>query len=46
MGNASDDLKAAASLITDDVEHDGLANAFIALGLTTPAAAGSSTQPA
>ena len=34
MGNASDDLKAAATLITDDVEHDGLANAFTALGLT------------
>jgi Cof subfamily protein (haloacid dehalogenase superfamily) len=34
MGNASDDLKAAATLITDDVEHDGLAKAFTALGLT------------
>ena len=34
MGNASDDLKAVATLITDDVEDDGLANAFTALGLT------------
>ncbi len=34
MGNASDDLKAAATLITNDVEHDGLANAFTTLGLT------------
>lgn len=34
MGNASDDLKAAATLTTEDVEHDGLAKAFTALGLT------------
>lgn len=33
MGNASDDLKALATHITDDVEDDGLANAFRALGL-------------
>lgn len=34
MGNASDDVKEAADLITDDVEHDGLANALAALGLS------------
>lgn len=33
MGNAGDDLKAAATLVTDDVEDDGLANSFRALGL-------------
>jgi Cof subfamily protein (haloacid dehalogenase superfamily) len=33
MGNASDDLKALATLITDDVEDDGLAKAFEELGL-------------
>lgn len=33
MGNASDDLKAIATLITDDVEEHGLANAFHQLGL-------------
>jgi hydroxymethylpyrimidine pyrophosphatase-like HAD family hydrolase len=34
MGNASDDLKAVATLITDDVEDDGLAKALNDLGLT------------
>lgn len=34
MGNASDDLKALATLITDDVEDDGLARSFSHLGLT------------
>lgn len=33
MGNASADLKAIATLVTDDVEADGLANAFEELGL-------------
>ncbi len=33
MGNASDDLKALATLTTDDVEHDGLAKSFASLGL-------------
>lgn len=33
MGNASEDLKAIATLITDDVEDDGLAKAFRDLGL-------------
>lgn len=33
MGNASDDLKAIAALVTDDVEEHGLANAFRDLGL-------------
>lgn len=33
MGNGSDDVKAAADLITDDVEEDGLAHAFERLGL-------------
>lgn len=32
-GNASDDRKAVATLVTDDVEDDGLANAFRRLGL-------------
>lgn len=34
MGNASDDVKAIADYITDDVEADGLANAFAHYGLT------------
>ena len=33
MGNASDDLKALATLVTGDVEADGLADAFRDLGL-------------
>lgn len=33
MGNGSDDVKAAADLITDDVEADGLAHAFERLEL-------------
>lgn len=33
MGNAPDDLKAIAQLVTDDVSHDGLAKAFVELGL-------------
>lgn len=33
MGNASDDLKALATLVTDDVEEHGLANVFRELGL-------------
>lgn len=33
MGNASDDVKAAADHVTDDVTDDGLAKAFAALGL-------------
>lgn len=34
MGNASADLLAIATQVTDDVEDDGLANAFVRLGLT------------
>lgn len=33
MGNASQDLKDVANLVTTDVEEDGLANAFATLGL-------------
>lgn len=33
MGGASEDLKAIADLITDDVDEDGLAHAFEKLGL-------------
>ena len=33
MGNAGDDVKAVATMVTDDVEDDGLAAAFRALGL-------------
>jgi len=33
MGNAPDELKAAADLVTDHVDEDGLANAFSRLGL-------------
>ena len=33
MGNASPDVIAIADLVTDDVEDDGLANAFRKLGL-------------
>lgn len=36
MGNASDDVKAIADLITSDVEDDGLAEAFSRLGLLGP----------
>jgi len=33
MGNAAPEVKAAADLVTDDVEDDGLAKAFVRLGL-------------
>jgi len=33
MGNASQDVKDAADLVTADVDHDGLARAFAVLGL-------------
>ncbi|MBK8447029.1 MAG: HAD hydrolase family protein [Micropruina sp.] len=33
MGNAPDEVKAAATLVTDDVDENGLANAFVRLGL-------------
>ncbi len=33
MGNASDEVKAAADVITDDVDHDGIYNACVRLGL-------------
>lgn len=33
MGNASEDLKALADLVTDDVGADGIKNAFRALGI-------------
>ena len=32
MGNAADDVQAAADLVTDDVDHDGIANALTRLG--------------
>lgn len=35
MGNASEEVKAAADLVTADVADDGLAKAFERLGLTT-----------
>lgn len=41
MGNASDEVKDAADYVTDDVEHDGLANAFAHLGLVGDAPASS-----
>ncbi len=34
MGNAPDEVKAVADLVTDHVDDDGLANAFRRLGLT------------
>ena len=33
MGNSSDDLKALADVVTDDVREDGLKNAFRKLGI-------------
>ena len=33
MGNGSDDVKAAADLVTTDVNDDGIYNAFVKLGL-------------
>ena len=33
MGNGGDEIRATADLVTDDVEHDGLWNAFARLGL-------------
>ena len=33
MGNASEDLKALADVVTDDVGEDGIKNAFRKLGL-------------
>lgn len=33
MGNGGDEIRAMADLVTDDVEHDGLWNAFRKLGL-------------
>lgn len=33
MGNATDAIKAAADMITDDVDKDGIYNAFVKLGL-------------
>ena len=33
MGNASQEVKGVADLVTDDVEADGLAKAFARLGL-------------
>lgn len=33
MGNSPDELKAAADLVTDHVDEEGLSNAFIRLGL-------------
>ncbi len=38
MGNASPGVLAAADLVTDDVEQDGLAKAFASLGLTVAGA--------
>ena len=36
MGNASDELKAAADLVTTDVDKDGIWNACVELGLIDP----------
>lgn len=36
MGNASDELKAAADLVTTDVDKDGIWNACVELGLIGP----------
>lgn len=33
MGNGGDEIRAMADFVTDDVEHDGLWNAFRKLGL-------------
>ena len=33
MGNASDDVKALADLVTTDIDDDGIYNAFVGLGL-------------
>ena len=33
MGNASDDVKALADLVTTDIDDDGIYNAFVRLGL-------------
>ena len=33
MGNAKESLKQVADFVTDDLEHDGFANAFIKAGL-------------
>lgn len=33
MGNASDDVKALADLVTTDIDDDGIYNAFVKLGL-------------
>ncbi len=33
MGNASDDVKAVANLVTTDVNNDGIYNAFVKLGI-------------
>ena len=33
MGSASDDLKALADYVTDDVDHDGIYNAFVHYGM-------------
>lgn len=36
MGQAPDEVKQAADLVTDPVDEDGLAKAFVALGLVSP----------
>lgn len=33
MGNATDEIKAAADMITDDIDKDGIYNAFVELGI-------------
>lgn len=33
MGNATDEIKAAADMITDDIDKDGVYNAFVKLGI-------------
>ncbi|MBQ2765801.1 MAG: HAD hydrolase family protein, partial [Clostridia bacterium] len=33
MGNASDEIKAAADVITDSIDRDGIYNAFVNLGI-------------
>lgn len=33
MGNSSDEVKAVADIVTDDIKEDGLKNAMVHLGL-------------
>ena len=33
LGNSSDEVKAVADIVTDDIKEDGLKNAMVHLGL-------------